>query len=151
MGYRSHYATRADATSFWTNNRYDLETGCWNWTASKNNRGYGVKQYAGKIRLVHRLSANFYLGLPLDSSVNVLHRCDNKACFNPKHLFFGNASVNQKDLVQKGKHYLASRTHCVRGHAFSGPDLRIVKNGDWTQRVCNACRRERGRLKKLGL
>lgn len=149
MGYRSNYAIRSDATSFWTHNRYDPKTGCWNWTASKNNKGYGVKQYAGKIHLVHRLSAKFYLGLSLDSTLDVLHKCDNRACFNPKHLFLGNDSDNQKDLVAKGKHYLASRTHCIRGHEFSGRDLRIFKNGNSTQRVCNACRRERWKVRKL--
>lgn len=41
----------------------------------------------------------------------VLHRCDNKWCVAPDHLFLGTNKDNQVDSVLKGKH----RSGCLPG------------------------------------
>lgn len=33
----------------------------------------------------------------------VLHKCDNRRCVNPEHLFLGNAFLNNTDTLQKGR------------------------------------------------
>ncbi len=38
------------------------------------------------------------------SGVIVCHRCDNKKCVRPDHLFLGSQSDNIRDCVAKGRH-----------------------------------------------
>jgi len=90
------------------NNHYDPKTGCWNWTASKQ-KGYGVMRYLGRAEMVHRISAHCFLRFDLRSPLKVLHKCDNKACFNPKHLFIGTQKDNIHDAIQKGRMPQATR------------------------------------------
>lgn len=50
----------------------------------------------------NRLSWKIYRG-PLDAEDHVLHRCDNRVCVNPDHLFKGDQVANMKDKVAKGR------------------------------------------------
>jgi hypothetical protein len=77
---------------------------CWNWTANKNNKGYGLIRAGGtKAKmLAHRASYMLAHGdLPDDKCV--LHKCDNPACVNPEHLFLGSKKDNYNDMVSKGR------------------------------------------------
>ena len=78
------------------------DTGCWNWTAALNSNGYGVFGVnPGRAMLAHRYSFLISNGfLP----VCVCHRCDNKKCVNPDHLFGGSYLDNTKDAISKGRH-----------------------------------------------
>lgn len=132
---------RRTRVSFWTTIRYDATTGCWNWTGCRSSNGYGQMRYMGRMVSVHRLSAHFYLKLSLESELEVLHRCDNPGCFNPKHLFIGTQSDNIRDAFQKSRKTSPQivKTHCPKGHPYSGSNLRIrIKNGS-TGRVCKRC------------
>ena len=81
---------------------------CWNWKLSKDRVGYGrLKIQLGtreKFRFssVHRYAYEVFVG-PIPSGMNVLHRCDNRACCNPSHLFIGSQKDNMQDMHAKGR------------------------------------------------
>lgn len=71
---------------------------CWIWPKARNGHGYGRRTVNGVHYSIHRLAAILWLGLdPEDERTLVLHKCDVKPCFNPKHLYLGNATQNKLD------------------------------------------------------
>lgn len=48
------------------------------------------------------MAAWIWLGFDLRSDLMVLHHCDNRLCFRPKHLFVGTAVDNMQDRRAKG-------------------------------------------------
>lgn len=88
-------------------NSNSYNTGCWEWTGSKNQAGYGaITLTNGSIKYtirVHRISYFVrYFEFPQDG-LCVLHKCDNPKCFNPEHLCIGTQKQNMKDAVNKGR------------------------------------------------
>jgi len=65
--------------------------------------GYGYKRIGKKRYRVHRLAYEDWYG-PIPKGMMVLHKCDNRKCYNPEHLFLGTAKDNAIDMVNKGRH-----------------------------------------------
>lgn len=82
----------------------DESSGCWNWTAAKNEHGYGRYQTGVKtgVKLAHRLSFEMATG-PIPPGLIACHKCDNPSCVNPTHLFLGDRDDNAKDCAKKGR------------------------------------------------
>lgn len=87
---------------------------CWEWTGCRFNTGYGMLGVGSKCRSTHRLSWELHFG-PVPGGLWVLHRCDNRSCVNPAHLFLGTARDNYHDSRAKGRHSAADR-HGMRRH-----------------------------------
>lgn len=75
---------------------------CWEWTATTMNNGYGHFWYNKKLTLAHRVSYQFYIG-QIPNGICVLHKCDNRKCVNPNHLFLGTYQDNATDRKNKGR------------------------------------------------
>jgi hypothetical protein len=78
-------------------------SGCWEFTGSLNNNGYGQFGLNGKLVYAHRLAWMLWREEELGKFC-VLHRCDNGRCCNPNHLFLGTIADNNRDCREKGRH-----------------------------------------------
>lgn len=74
---------------------------CWNWTGQKFNSGYGSAWINGKCRTAHRVSYEIFNG-KIKGNLLVCHKCDNKSCVKPSHLFLGTSQDNLRDASKKG-------------------------------------------------
>lgn len=112
--------------------------GCWNWTGSINNKGYGEVRIGNKKFFSHRASWIFHFGEPpVHSSYHgmcVLHKCDNRKCVNPEHLFLGTNLDNVIDMFSKGRKIYKSKIDknefsSIRKQKLSGMTFKqIAKN-----------------------
>lgn len=92
--------------------------GCWEWTGAINSHGYGtVRIPRGTNVGAHTIAYRLAHGDDL-RGLWVLHRCDNRKCVRPDHLFLGTATDNNRDRQAKGRgnspkgarHYAAKLT-----------------------------------------
>lgn len=95
------------------------DTGCWNWTAGLNKEGYGRASYMGKHdQRAHRIAWMIFRG-EIPEGLYVCHKCDNKKCVKPSHLFLGTHDDNMKDGVSK-KRFLSGEKRKLANNPRKG-------------------------------
>lgn len=82
-------------------------SGCWLWLLTISQHGYGQMSYKGQPKRAHRISYGAFVG-EIKDGLHVLHKCDNRSCINPQHLFLGTNKDNVMDCLKKGRWTKAS-------------------------------------------
>jgi len=89
--------------------------GCWLWTASGTDDGYGQLKFQGKRYYAHHLSVRLS-GREIPTGMIVCHKCDVPKCVRPDHLYVATMAENQQDSVRKGRAYCPGRYYKRSGN-----------------------------------
>ena len=96
---------------------------CWVWNAGIISSGYGIFYVYGVGQTTaHRAAWELVKG-PIPKGLFVLHKCDNKICVRPSHLFLGTPQDNTDDMIRKGRHKIDPRRGVENGRAKLNPTL----------------------------
>ena len=78
--------------------------GCSNWPHGTTADGYGSVRFQGRTWRANRLAYILTKG-EIPDNLGVLHKCDNKLCINPEHLYLGDQKDNVKDALYSGNKF----------------------------------------------
>jgi hypothetical protein len=79
------------------------ENGCWICTSHRpGKQGYPRCSIGNKQKRLNRIMYERYFG-EIPEAMLVCHKCDNKLCINPDHLFLGTQADNMQDMDEKGR------------------------------------------------
>lgn len=96
------------------------EKDCWEWKGPMLNCGYGDIEIGSRKtsshyrERSHRFSFMHFNEKEIPKGMHICHKCDNRKCCNPLHLFMGTAKDNAEDMVKKGRQVKGEDHYCAK-------------------------------------
>ena len=103
------------------------KNGCIEWKGwIHKHEGYGFLEINNEVISVHRYAYMLNSGRKIPKHLCVLHKCDNKICCNPKHLFLGTRTTNNKDRARKDRSFrqIGEISACAK---FTNKEIKKIK------------------------
>jgi hypothetical protein len=116
----------------------ETESGCWEWVNKVGQHGRPVMSIKGKQTLAYRHAYEAAYG-SFDSSLCILHKCDNPKCCNPEHLATGTNRDNQLDYLEKYGGYKEVQKSLSRPANLHGKELQTWLLDNCTQQNEDGC------------
>jgi len=106
-------------------------TGCWIWMGALfQGSGYGQfsnRELSKSPTTAHRAAWEILKG-PIPAGKMVLHKCDNRKCVNPDHLYCGSNAENMRDRSLRGY------VHQMRLDEGKVREMRKLRQAGWPWR-----------------
>lgn len=104
------------------------ESGCWEFTGSRQKRGHGLVRVGKRLAKAHRVTYEAVIG-PIPAGLDLDHViCQNPPCVNPAHL-------EPVTRGENGRREADRRTTCRRGHPWTPENVVYVGKN----RTCATC------------
>lgn len=90
---------------FWEGFIPEPNSGCWLWEKAIGTKGYGRLWSDVEDRLLqaHEVSYTIHFSV-VNFGLQVLHKCDNKPCVSPYHIYAGTHGQNVKDAISRRRY-----------------------------------------------
>jgi hypothetical protein len=134
---------------FWSKVQKQPNGGCWLWIGAIVHGGYGQFSCGGRLYRAHRWIYEWVVG-PIPAGLQIDHTCNVRNCVNPLHLDVVTNQENIRRALARGGAvgvWQLRKTHCPKGHPYSGANLHFRSNG---HRVCGECNNARSRKRPPG-
>lgn len=123
---------------------------CWEWTSTLKPVGYGSICIHGKTTFSHRKVQELMHG-KIPNNLHVLHKCDNRKCCRPSHLFLGNHQDNMDDMIRKGRNHKGENHFFAKLTEQDVRDIRILYGTYSVKDIAKMYNVDRKTISSIGL
>ncbi len=116
------------AARLWSHTDKAHPSGCWIWNGARQPQGgYGRFVFQGRWECAHRAAWIITYG-PIPDGLVIDHVCRVAWCVNPDHLRLVTPYINNIENNESPQARNSRKTHCSKGHPYSGDNLARVLN-----------------------
>lgn len=125
---RVRYKGKSLRDRFWESVDIREDDECWEWTGYVAPNGYGrFGVLQGIYYTAHRVSWELAHNEVIPDGMVACHKCDNRRCANPSHIFVGTIRDNVRDMDSKGRRNTNARTFGEKHHPAKLNESQVVE------------------------